>query len=79
MIQILEWSKEKPYRILGWKFQHIQITFTGPPKPTEIPLQKIPRKLTDLDMDINMDFSENCPHQEGVTSETYYRPDRSYF
>ena len=30
MIHILEWSKEKPYRILVWKFQHIQILFIDP-------------------------------------------------
>ena len=29
------------------------------PKPAEIPLQEIPRKLTDLNTDINMDFKEN--------------------
>ena len=26
-----------------------------------------------------MDFRENSPYQEGVISETYQRPDRSYF
>ena len=40
-----------------------------PPRPTEIPLQEIPRKLTDWDTDINMDFEENSPYQEGVISE----------
>ena len=50
-----------------------------PPKPTEIPLQEIPRKLMDLDMDINMDFKENSPYQECGISETYQRPNRSYF
>ena len=33
----------------------------------------------DLDADINMDFAENSPLQEGVISETYQRPNRSYF
>ena len=33
----------------------------------------------DLDTDINMDFKENPPYQEGVISEMYQRPDRSYF
>ena len=53
--------------------------YRPPPKPTEIPLQEIPRKLMDLDTDINMDFKENSPYQEGVISETYQRPNRSYF
>ena len=48
------------------------------------PLQVIPRKHTDsdidaLEQDINMDFEENSLHQEGVISETYQRPDKSYF
>ena len=33
----------------------------------------------DLDTDINTDFKENFPYQEGVISEMYQRPDRSYF
>ena len=37
-----------------------------PPKPAEIPLQEIPRKLMDFDMDINADFKENPPYQEGI-------------
>ena len=30
MIQVLEWSKEKPYRISVGKFQGIQIQFKDP-------------------------------------------------
>ena len=52
------------------------IQFIGTlPKPTEIPLQEIPRKLTDLDTDIYMDFEENSCYQEGVISETCQRPE----
>ena len=55
-----------------------------PPKPTEITLQVNHRKLTDLDIDaleqdIKTYFEENSPYQEGVISETYQRPDKSYF
>ena len=44
----------------------------------------IPRKTLDLEIDsleknINIDFEENFPHQEGIISETYQRPDKSYF
>ena len=49
------------------------------PKPTEIPLQEFPRKHTDLDTDIGTNFEENSPYTEGVISEMYQRPDRSYF
>ena len=53
-------------------------------KPTEIPTQIIHRKTSDLDIDsleqkINIDFEENAPHQEGVISGIYQRPDKSYF
>ena len=52
----------------------------GPPsKPTEIPLQEVPRNLPDLDTEINTDFEENSPYQEVVISETYQKPDKSYF
>ena len=53
--------------------------YRPPPKLTEIPLQEIPRNLTDLEMDINTDFEENAPYEECVVSETYQRPDRSNF
>ena len=48
--------------------------YRPPPKPTGIPLQEIPRKLTDFDTDINADFKENSPYQEDVILETYQRP-----
>ena len=36
-------------------------------------------KLADLNTYINTDFKENSPYQEGIISDTYQRPDRSYF
>ena len=58
--------------------------YRPPPKPTETPTQAIPKKILDLDIDaleqdINMDLKENLPYQEGVISEIYQRPDKSYF
>ena len=47
------------------------LTFRPSPKAPEIPLQEIPRKLMDLDTDINMAFKENSPYQEGIISEIY--------
>ena len=46
---------------------------------SEIPLQETLRKLTDLDTEIKTDFEENSPYQEGFISETYQRPNGSYF
>ena len=43
MIQSLEQSKGKPYRIVLGKYQHTQILFTVPPKSAEITFQEIPR------------------------------------
>ena len=34
---------------------------------------------TDINPEINIDFQENSPSQEGVISETYQRPDKSFF
>ena len=32
----------------------------------------------DTDDDINIDFEENSPYQEGIITETYQRPDNSF-
>ena len=50
------------------------------PKLNEIPRQVTPRKILEseintLEQDINMDFEENFPYQEGMISETYQWPD----
>ena len=34
---------------------------------------------TNTNTDINLDFEENSPFQEGVISEAYQRPDKSFF
>ena len=46
--------------------------------PRQPDLKENRRDLSDLDMDRNIDFEENSPYQEGIISETYERPDRSY-
>ena len=56
----------------------IQLNRT-PSKPTEIHSRETPRKLIDSDPDINMDFEEKSPYQEGIISEMYQRPNESYF
>ena len=30
-------------------------------------------------MEIDIEFEENSPHQEGIISEIYQRPDKCYF
>ena len=36
-------------------------------------------KTENINPDINLDFEENFPCQEGVISEAYERPDKSHF
>ena len=50
-----------------------------PPKPVEKLLQDMSRNMTGLDTDINIDIEGTPPYQEGIISETYQRPDMSYF
>ena len=41
---------------------------------------KSSQSSTDIDnINPNFDFEENSPFQEGVTSETFQRPDKSFF
>ena len=39
----------------------------------------IPGSLSDIDPELNTEFEDNSPFQEGVISEMYQRPDKSYF
>ena len=50
-----------------------------PPKPVKISIPKIPGSLSDIDPELNTDFEENFPFQEGVILETYQRLDKLYF
>ena len=52
--------------------------YRPPPKPTKIPMQEVPRNLSDLNPEINMDFKENSLFQKDVISETYQRTAKSY-
>ena len=40
---------------------------------------KCKQNLQDINPNINFDFEENSPFQEGVISETFQRPDKSFF
>ena len=48
--------------------------YRPPTKPTEIP----DKKFLEIYPEINTDFEENSPYQEGVISETYQGSDKSY-
>ena len=54
--------KSKTIQDTRWEIQaYADPIYRPPPDPTDPPFQEIPRKLTDLDTDINMDFVE-IPH-----------------
>ena len=50
-----------------------------PPRPPDATAMKDNRKdLSEFDTDRKIKFEENSPHQKGIISETYKRPDKSY-
>ena len=48
-----------------------------PPRPPDREIQNDGQRSLDLDIEINKDFEENSPYQEGIISEIYQRPDKS--
>ena len=52
--------------------------YRPPSKPVKKPSPKIPGSM-DINPELNTDFDENSPFQEGVISERYHRPDKSFF
>ena len=53
-------------------------TCRPPPKLIKIPMSEDPENI-DISPEINIDFEENSLFQEGVISETYQRPNKSFF
>ena len=49
--------------------------YRPPSKPVKIPMPEFPGKM-DINPELNIDFKENSPFQEGVILETYQRPDK---
>ena len=70
---------------IGPKIEHRQIPpyhelfLRPPPRPPDVSNLKTTRKdLLHWDTDRNIDFEGNSLYQQGILSETYERPDRSY-
>ena len=64
---------------------HPDPTYRPPPKPVR---SNMPRSqensqsspsTENISPDINLEFEENSPFQEGIISEAYQRPDKSFF
>ena len=52
--------------------------YRPPPRPVKIPSPEIAVNM-DINPELNIDFEENSPFQEGVISEMYQRPYKSYY
>ena len=53
--------------------------YRPPPKPVKTSVPEIPGRLLDIYLELNTDFEDNSQFQEGVISQMYQRPDKSYF
>ena len=55
-------------------------TYRPPPKPVRTPTPGGSKcsESTNIDPEINIDFEENSPFQEGIILEIYQRPNRSF-
>ena len=49
------------------------------PVRTHMPGSSQSSESTNIDTEINIDFEENSPFQEGIISEIYQRPDKLFF
>ena len=54
---------------------YTQLVMMPPPRPPD-PLRPTPK--VKAEMGPNLDFEENSPHQEGIITEMYESPDKSY-
>ena len=50
-------------------------TYRPPPKSIRVPTSEGPGNI-DISPEINIDFKENSPFQEGVISETHQTPNK---
>ena len=72
-----------PEHIIRLKVTGIQIPIYPdplmklPPRLPDIKMQDDRKINLDLDLEINKDFKENSPYQEGIISEIYQRPHKS--
>ena len=53
--------------------------YRPPPKIVQTPILKIHRSLLHIDPELYTNFEDNLLFQEVIISETYQRPDKSYF
>ena len=52
--------------------------YRPPSKPVKIPMSEFPGNMN-INLELNTDFEDNSPFQEGVIFEIHQRPDKSFF
>ena len=60
---------------------HLDLLLRPPKQPVKqnITHEQNSQHVQDINPNINFDFKEDSPFQEGVMSETFQRPDKSFF
>ena len=58
---------------------HADLIYRPFPKPLENLGPNSPENKPDTKLKIDVEFEENSLHQEGIFSEFYQRPNKSYF
>ena len=60
---------------------HPGLTYRAPPKPvrSNMPRSQEISQSSSSTENISLEFEENSPFQEGIISEAYQRPDKSFF
>ena len=70
---------EKRYKvIIGTNLCYPDLIYRPPPRPPENLWPESPENKLVTKPRIDIEFEENSPHQEGIISEFYQRPDKSY-
>ena len=68
----------RPKVVTGQVPSYPDLYIRPPPRPPDLKENQGNLTGLDTDKDINTDFEENSPYQEGIISETYHRPDNVY-
>ena len=69
--KILGKNREQPF--------YPDLIYRPPPRPPGNLRPHCPETELDTRPNIDIEFEENSPHQEGIISEVYQRPNKSYF
>ena len=70
---------EERYKVkIGSNLYYPNLIYRPPPRPPENLWPESPENKSVTKPQINIEFEENSLHQEGIISEFYQRPNKSY-